>query len=262
MRMNFSVPVAALVAGAALGYCFAPSQSAPEAAEAGSGEGKPAGMIADAGDEASVRALRARVKELELLLAAAEARLSSSAEEERVDERSRRRGERWNPREELARLKETDPERYATITNRFAHFRRRRQERAQMRMEYFNSIDMSGMDAAAQETHARLVGLIARREDIENAIHDENSSDEAREAAMQEMFMVDGELRDLNMQERWNLLAATMGELGYSGEDAEEIVSAVSDIIRATESDFGGPGGPPRGPGGPGGPDGPGGPRP
>ena len=114
---------AALLAGAAIGFCLAPEgEKRPAEAEA---EPQAKAAIADRGDEASVAALRARVKSLEAELAKARAQKPLTdiivgnvpAREEAVsrDEVPRRGPERF--RAEMERLKKEEPERYREIVD-------------------------------------------------------------------------------------------------------------------------------------------------
>ena len=249
MRLNFSVPVIALVAGAALGYCLAP---APERAEGAAPDvgGEPRGMIADAGQDGVVAALKRRIKDLESQLAEA-ARAKAQNEELVAGDGARKPEMPQSPKEFFERLKREDPARYAQMTNGMARFRQHRLRQAQSKLDFFSSIDTSFMDSAAKADHDRLVEAIARREEIEERIHDETLSDEAREDVMREMFELDRETRQLNRRERQALLSETVRELGFADDDANAITDTIAEIIDATEGGFGGP--PPRGPGGPGG---------
>lgn len=240
MRLNFSVPVIALLAGAAIGYCMHSTPPAEPEAEA-SATARAPGQISEATGDANVDALRGRIKELEALLAdAAKRGEQAAAATENAGER-RNRPDRFNPREMMERLKTEDPERYAQMTNRFARFRQHRSEQALSRLEYFAAIDLSALGPEAQETHSRIQTMIAKREEVEDRLHSETISDEEREAAMQEMFAIEREMRGLNRAERSNLISETVRELGYEGEDATVIAATIDDIIEATSSDFGPP---------------------
>lgn len=252
---------AALLSGVAIGY-FAK----PDPGEAGHEERQEAAvraLFSDKGDEASLAALRARIADLERRLAArgetnAAARTESKVEPgvTRPDEAAR--PERRGPptaaemRERMARFEKEDPQRFAQMTNHFAQMRMRRQERAAMKIDFLSSIDTSGMDESARQTHEALQGLIARREELEEKIHNLDLSDEERAGAFEELRRNGDAMRELNRAERDNLLAQTSAALGLSGEDAEELTETIKDIIEATEGSFGrGRGGPPPGMPGP-----------
>jgi len=168
---------------------------------------------------------------------------------------------RGNPREWMENIKKTDPARYAQMTNRFAQWRIRRAEHARTKIDFLSSIDTSHMSAAAQKTHDELQDLIARREEIEEQLHQEDLSDADRDKLMKEMWQTHHELQRLNGEERKNLIEETARNLGFEGEAAQEISTTIQDVIQATDTwgggrrhgppPGGGPGGP--GPGGPGG---------
>ena len=240
MRMNFSIPVIALIAGTALGYFLSSGPETPDAATE-SVENKTA--IADLGEKASENALRARIKELEALLAEKEA--SQSSEKVEVAER---RPQNMNPREMMERMKKEDPERFAQMTNRFARFRARRAERVQSKMDFLSSIDTSFMSEKAKDTHARLQNAILKREALEEQLHSEEISDEERGEIFREMHETEREMHSLSRDERDNLLEETAIELGYEGEDAADIVATIKEIFEATGGDrHMGPPGPPPG---------------
>lgn len=254
MQMNFSIPVIALIAGTAIGYCVAPG-GAPAGDEAG-GDDPVARKSITSVDPASsglIAELRAKIKELQAELEEKNSIADAFAASEKIDEKGgeeRGRREFRSPREFIEEMKKNDPERYAQMTNHMAQFRQRRLERAQSRLDFLASIDMSQLGDEAQATHLRLQELIAKREDVEANLHSEDISDEDREAAFREMVEMEREMRELNRQERDNLIAETVRELGYNGEDATAVVDTLKEIISATGN--GGWMGP--GPGGPGGP--------
>ena len=244
MRMNFSVPVIALMAGTALGYFLAPEKAAtPEAQTAHTTKA----AISDVGDKASENALRARIKELEQQLAekvSSEPVATTEAKEVVAENRPRE----FNPREMMEKMKQEDPERYAQMTNRFARFRARRAEQVQSRMDFLASIDTSFMSEKAKTTHAQLQSAIVKREALEDQIHSDEITEDERRELFDQMREMDHEMRELNRRERDNLLEETAIELGYQGDDAADIVATIKDIFEATggERQMGPPGPPPR----------------
>ncbi len=251
MKLNFSVPVIALMAGAAIGFCL---RSTPTGGgdEAVGGEKKHTpSQIQDASGDAAVATLRARIKELEAQLAASSERVGADAPVGNVMEERREPQGRFNMREMMEHIKTEDPERYAHMTNAMARFRRHRTEQAQSRLDFFGSIDLTGLGEEAQETHTQLQTMIAKREELEEKMHDETLSDDDREATMREVFAMEHEMRDLYHKERENLITETVRELGFADDDAADVVATLKDIIKATSSNFGPPHG--GGPGGPGG---------
>ena len=261
---NFSPVVISLLAGAAIGFCFAPSAGAPKAApEKTSPKMVKAESRPDEAAEKEMRVLRSRIKELEDMLA------KKGVEVEEMKEESSRRERRDRPRDfraDMERLKKEEPERYAQITNSMAQFRRHRLERAQSKIDFLSSIDTSRMSPAMLKVHSELQDMIEKREAVEEKMRGfMDMTEEERREAFQEIGEIDGRIRELNRAERDNLLVQTAEALGFQGDDAAEIIDTVKSIYEATDSGwgFGGPGGPGRrgGRGGRGGPGGRGGNR-
>jgi len=251
MKMNFTVPVAALIAGAALGYCLAPSQGAAEPEAKPAAEEPRRRLLPDAGAEEQLKALRSRIKELEKAIADSQ-KQSEQAQEVQVEEPRRRgpggNGPNWKEmRERLEQWKKDNPEEFARMEKRRQEFMQERARRAQSKLDFFASIDTTRMSKSARATHEELQGLIARREEIESKLFSTDTPDEEREQLFHEMHETDRSIRDTNEQERQNLLRLTAEELGLTGSDATEVVDTISEIYEATSGGFGGPG-----PGGPG----------
>ena len=244
----------ALLVGVAIGYCVKEEPSAGEKpAKAEKAAKKP---VADRGEEASVKALRRRVAELEKLLAE-KGETSEVAISNAVAEAVRSRPPeppRMNWRERMEEMKKNEPERYAEMTNRFARWRRDRAEQAREKIDFLSSIDTSRMSAGAKRTHNALQDLIAKREEIEQQLQAPDLSDDERGKLMRELGNSHRELMRLNGEERRNLIDETAKGLGFVGEDAKEVSATIQEIIEATDSGWGGRRrGGPRGPGGPGG---------
>ena len=107
---NFSPVVISLLAGAAIGFCFAPSAGAPKAApEKTSPKTVKAESRPDEAAEKEMRVLRSRIKELEDMLAKQGIEVEKMKEEETA---RRDRGPRnWDFRADMERLKKEEPER-------------------------------------------------------------------------------------------------------------------------------------------------------
>lgn len=235
MRLNFSVPVVALLAGTAIGFCLrgpvrsdgadAPGGDAPEAAKTS--------LISESGDGERVAVLRERVKELEGLLA--EAKEQKPSEERPQPEGGWRNGFR-NHLERLERMKVEDPERYAQITNDMARMRSYRIARMRSKLDFLSSIDTSSLGAEAQETHNRLMELMAKSEELAQRLESGSLDDETSQNLMGEKFHADVELHGLYLEERANLFKETVRQLGYENDEANEIVALLSDIIEATDA--------------------------
>ena len=231
--------VIVLLVGTCLGFCFGITDSGPD------GESRPTERlapekrpIADAGETASVKALRARIAQLERQLAVAQAKATSTNEVAVATQQGGPWQIRGNPREWMENHKKTDPERFMQMTNHFAQFRRRRLERQQRNLDFLASVDTSHMSASAKKTHAALQKAIARREEIEEKIHQENLSDEERQELWGQMRETEHELRGLRRAERNNLFEATANALGFEGEDAKEIVGTLKEVVESTENSW------------------------
>lgn len=224
---------AALAIGAAAGY-FAKTGptsalSETDAVKVESGSRK---LIDDAGAEASIRALRRRISELEARLAeAAEKKSGSESAVPAPPPESRE-----SHSERMARIAKEDPVRYAQMTNRFASWRRHRAAAARSRIDFLSSIDTSRMSASARAVHDELQELVAEREELEANLHQEGLSDEDRRKLFEALGRTGAKMHELSMKERDNLLAETVRSLGFEGEDAGEIVTTVKEVIKATDS--------------------------
>lgn len=233
--------VLALLAGIAVGYCLAPAGNgvpAESEAEARRGQKRPP---ADAGESASVRVLRSRIAELERQLAAAksvrhDAMASAETNAVAAVQQSGPGPWRGDPRKWMEDLKKNDPERFAQMTNRFARFRLRRLERQQRNLDFLASVDTSRMSASAKKTHGKLQDAIAARAELEEKIHQEGITDDERRALMEHLRESDRQLRELRRAERRNLFEATANTLGFDGEDANEIVATLQEVVEATDS--------------------------
>ena len=243
---------AALLAGVAIGY-FVKDEPIP--ADEPKAEEKAKKHVADKGDEASVKALRRRIAELEKLLAEKDGK-SEIAISNAVAEAAKVRPPeppRPNWRERMEEMKKNDPERYVQMTNRFANWRRSRAEQARNKIDFLSSIDTSHMSAGAKKTHNALQELIAQREGIEQQLQSPDLTDEERGKLMDELHSTHHELMRLNGEERNNLFEEAARNLGFEGEDAKDISATIQEVIRATDAGWGGHHGGHRGPGGPGG---------
>ena len=238
---------AALLAGAAIGYCVAPREALPPAAD-GVAEAKAPAPIPDGGAEASVKALRERVKSLERELAELRSAGSDAVELEDAAEAGRDEARVEGPRNgaerfraEMERLKQEEPERYRQIVTNIENFRRRAAEHRQAKIDYLSTIDTTEMSEPAKAVHETLKAALARRTALDAELGAEDLSDERREELMGQLRDAEHEIRRLNRAERANLLGSVAAAVGMEGDAAKEF----SDVIEATDSGFGGHHGPP-----------------
>ena len=225
----------ALIVGVAIGYMFNPSVDGQMAIQKPVGES----AIRDEGDAASINALRARVADLEAKLAEKETEKTAS-----VDDRQGVRSQQvmTSPREWRERLRRDNPQGYIAMTNGIARWRRERLERAQKRVDFLSSLDVSQMTPPARKTHEELQEMIVKREELEQRMRQMDDSDgildEDRRALWQEIRQTDERIRELNSSERENLMLETVRNLGLNGGDAMEVVETFQEIIENTDSGF------------------------
>ena len=199
---------------------------------------------ASAGESASVRALRERIRELERQLAGKTVS-SEKIEPARPDDArpGADRPRRDRMRENFEKFRTEHPEQFARMEEGRKTFMRQRQQRAQGQMDFLSSIDTSRMSASARETHQRLMDLIAKRQEFESKITPDavmKATDEERRHGFEEMMKTEREIRELRTQERKNLLRQTAEELGCTGENAQAVVDTISEIYEATSGSEGG----------------------
>ena len=103
---------AALLAGVALGFCFGAATSATPEQSKAERENAAKRPLADAGESASVKALRAQVADLKRRLAAAQAKAAATNEVAVTASNDGRGQPRGDPHEWMENLKKNDPERY------------------------------------------------------------------------------------------------------------------------------------------------------
>lgn len=243
-----SAVLSALGIGVALGYML--PKTASEAADTSSEKKAyhPKKEIESYDMDSTIEALRARIKELEAALSENESRIEAPKSDRRRDFRSPERGN-MGPREMMENLKKEDPERYAQITNSMERWRVRREAERTSRLNFLKSIDTSSMSAGTRSTHQMLLANTDKIAELEAMIRDENTTDEERRGYFEELRELHDTQRQLNNQERENLIEQISMEVGMSAEDAAEFSMTIKEILEATEA---GGGRGPRGFGGPG----------
>ena len=255
MKISSAIMFAlALLLGVAVGYMFNPSVD-----EVVSVADKRVGKsvaLRDDGDSATIATLRSRISTLEKELAAAK---SSAAEravagEDQTDARKaepRDRGHepRENFRTRLERLKSEDPKQYEELINRISQHRQRRQDQMMKKLDYFSSINASALPASARKTHEELMDQIEQMELLEEQMNEDmagdGSTEEQRRERFEKMRQLSGKIRDLNRQERRNLISVTVGELGFDDNVTKEVTTTIQEIVDQTENGFGHGGNPP-----------------
>ena len=240
--------VVVLLVGLGAGYCFGLARGGDDAPASANAEKPRAAKRppADVGDAAILKALRARVADLERQLAAAREEGRAAATNAVASlVQGGTPGPRMDPRAWMEDLKKNDPERYAQMTNRFARFKQRLRERQRRNLDFLASVDTSTMSAAAKKTHAALQKAIALRAELDERIGQEGLSDDERRSLMERIMASERNLRGLRRAERSNLFAATATALGFEGDDVNEIVATLGEVVDATEGHGGRHMGPP-----------------
>jgi len=241
----------ALIVAAALGYGLHPDTERVVEKVVDIPEKRPAAVIPDWGEAATITALRQRVHDLEARLAA-----SQKSEETAVSNAIARvraeRPDRPPPggpgRERLEELKTRDPARFAQVTNRLAKMHQDRKSREAARVSFLASVVTSNMSAQDKETHDAYQELLARREALEEQMHQPDITDDTRRGLMDQMREIDHQMRTLGESERKVLLNEVAQAIGMQGDAAVELVETISDVFDATEGNGGPPGPPPDAP--------------
>ncbi len=193
-------------------------------------------------DDTELRKAKARISELEKLLAEAKA-VRRPAEEKPVAkvEEKKPEAEMAPPDiillaggadiDEQLKSQMSDTE-YGVVSNVFAAMRERRAERSRGRIGFLESVDTSKMCDADRANHERYLELLAMQEKYASKTTG-LVPDMATLAKQVELQM---ELEPLAKNERSILLTQMTDDLGYSGEDAEVIHDTIGDIYEATSS--------------------------
>lgn len=190
---------------------------------------------------ADAESLRARVRELEKLLDAREARLAELAgasarepaprpptEEQAAEAPGEPRRPREGFRERMERMKTEEPERYAEMQKRQEEFRARMRAASEARDTYLSSVDTSRMTAEQKSSHERLLAALKARDafmermrpDAENPLTDEER---------QEFFASMREIGPLMAQERRYLLEETGRAYGEEGAEFADYIQEIFD---------------------------------
>lgn len=233
----------ALLAGACIGFCLAPREEKniknnPQVQEETSVK---TSSIVDKGEQASVSALRSRIKSLEKELAKEREKnaLKGTNSEEAVastTENHLPNVSRFSKM--MENLKKENPEQFKNFMRQVDNFRRIREARAKAKINFFDSIDTSMMSTEAAKTHNELKELVARNHELETELMQEDLSDERRGEIFRELASTRGKMRHLNKVERDNLLGAVATAIGLEGESASDLVSTVNQIVDSTDDSF------------------------
>ena len=235
MKSNIAIAIVSLVLGVVLGWVVKPV--APQATDVG--KEKPLAR------RARIAESKSRVKTVTTVVTnTVRDTVTNTVEVVREPPRG---PEGW--RAELERLKEEDPAEYAARTNRMAQFRSRMLQNAENKLETLAAIDTTGWTQQQLETHQRYQELIAKREELMEAMRfDSDATEEQRHAAMEQMRKLGHEIFKASQEERNLLLNKAIREMGFKGNAATEVRETIKTIYSTTQ-EWGGPrggrGGPP-----------------
>ena len=230
---TISTVVFAVTVGGVMGWTLKP---APEAVTVKSEETREESLsqkpIADVGQEAMIKALRQKVVDLERKLAARD----KDSSEEKTEGTKNERPNVFDFKAHAERMKKENPEMFASMTNSVARWRRQRLDRAQSKLDFFSSLDTSTMSRKARESQEKLQDLIAKREEIEDALQNMDISPEERREYFDQLLKNNEETEKLNGVVREQLFTETLKSLGVGSEDAKVANETFKEIIDMTDS--------------------------
>ncbi len=221
MKANIIVPMlASLAVGAAIGWFAKPTPPAQESPSS----------RRSAQRKARIAESKTRVKTVTSVVTNTVHDVVTNM----VVNEQRRGPDAW--REELERLKETNPAEYAARTNRMAQFRARMLKNAESKLETLASVDTTGWSERQLEIHQRYQELIAKREELfETMRFDSGATEEQRRAAMEQMRQLGQEIHKASQDERNLLLNKTISALGFKGSAVTEVREAIKAIYTSTQ---------------------------
>ena len=139
-------------------------------------------------------------------------------------------------RANMEKLRETDPARYAQMTNRLARWQEHRLQRANNRLKILSTIDTSSFTAEERQTHDALRNAIVKCEELRQRLNPQNKdvTEEQRKATFEELRNLDAEIRRLEASERDTLLLNMARSFGLPAEKAKVMLENIKTIDEAT----------------------------
>ena len=234
MKQPIAVALAAVaVAAAACGGFFAGRQSAAKAAEPAPAEEKTddaaaARKLADA--QKRVTELEGQVAKLrgdltKKLSANAKTDKNANAKDSDVIKIS---GDNVDILGELKN--HLSEEQFSQATNALEQMKMKLANKAKGRMDFLASVDTSSMTEAERKNHERFLELMAKKE----AIAAKMKGPIPDVKAIQEMVMLEMEMRPAAKRERSTLVRQVAKELGYSGDDVDVIHDTLNNVYDST----------------------------
>lgn len=238
MKMvNIAVPVAALVAGAAIGY-FAPHGEKAAAAEQEKvAEAKPATT-----DNAELESLRKRNESLVRELAEMRNRLAKAMNAKAPDAKKPAEAKEGEDPfgkidEDIAKWKKDNPELADEARASLKEFAAKLTNPTESKLDFLASLDTSWMNEEDKASYDDLMRLLAKQKELQTKLFSLDVSQMERMQATMEYMSSTGAIKKRGGQMRKALLRRTVDVLGYSGDDASEIVDTVDGIYTATTED-------------------------
>jgi len=235
--VNVMVPLAALVAGAALGY-FAPHGEKTLSAE----QEKVAEAKPTAADNAELESLRKQNESLVRELAEMRNRLAKQSAKASSDgKKSADAKEGKDPfgkiDDDIAKWKKDNPELADEARASLKDFAAKLTNPTESKLDFLASLDTSWMSEEDKASYDDLMRLLAKQKEIQAKMFSLDISQLERIQASVEYMSSTGAIKKRGGQMRKALLRRTVDVLGYSGDAASEIVDTVDGIYTATTED-------------------------
>lgn len=242
------VVLAAFAAGTTLGLVLrAPADGRSAPVQDRPGPLVPPAVLPAADDTSTVRALRAKVGDLETrlsrlakaakVLADINAKATVAPKTNALPDAAKPPwgGKFLTASEWLARLKATDPARYIRETNEYARMWHAHRDEVDGRIDFFNSIDTSKFSDEEKATHARLLELAETNRDLEDRMEECGADKDEMEKLRREKWDNMTKMRELCQQERDTLLRETAEAAGCPDTESQTVIDTIKTVYQATD---------------------------
>lgn len=249
MLVRSIVCVVLFAAGAVAGAYTARPSSSPVAEPASVAEPETPGVAKRASGTPGIADLRARVKELEAKIAA---RKSGDAEKEVAEIKAKRFAETndvsWvedDPSvqkpslgaqrlETLMRMRDEDPKQFTHTTNRIVRMGKWKKQQAERRLAYLNTLDTSKMTEDEKLVHDELVECQRSLADLSEISKVWDRPAEVEDARSAEERLINDNIVRLYQSEAKTIIRLKAAEMGFTGDDSEEIADTIAGLLKAT----------------------------
>jgi len=230
--VNVIVPVAALVAGAALGY-FAPhGEKVAVPVQEEVADAKPT-----AADNAELESLRKQNESLVRELAEMRNRLAKQLAAASESKATDGNEPFVKIDDEIAKWKKDNPELADEARASLKEFTAKLTNPTESKLDFLTSLDTSWMNEEDKASYDDLVRLLAKQKALQAKLFSLDVSQMERMQATIEYMSSTGAIKKRGGQMRKALLRRTVDVLGYTGDDASEIVDTMDGIYSATTED-------------------------